>query len=64
MHTRLIRDLTYGVTDAGFNGSYYNELSAAWYKPTHNKFDRKIAYDTMLNMCAERNYWEQIRTNG
>ena len=61
MESRLIRDLNYGFHIEGTGGMYFNEDSMQFARPQFEPFDRKVAYDCMLELCLRRNIWEQRR---
>lgn len=63
MHTRMLRDLNYEVHLDGIAGQYYNEQSQLFNQAQYQPFDRKMAYDMMLNLCNRRNHWEMVRKN-
>jgi glycosyltransferase involved in cell wall biosynthesis len=59
---RLIRDLTFGNKTSTVGGMYHNESSAIFDgKITRNYFDFNNAYDEMISICNNRNFWEQKR---
>jgi hypothetical protein len=61
MSTRMIRDLTCGVTIGGMSGMYYNENSSKFSNVDYKEFNRKIAYEHCLSLCNRYNNWESQR---
>ena len=59
MYCRLIKELNYGNTNYGMGGQYYNEESCVVHHVKNEKFDRKKAYDHMVQLCEHRNFWER-----
>lgn len=61
MHTRLLRDLNYGVYLEGTAGMYYNEQSQLFSNNQYSDFSREKAYEMMHALSNRRNAWEQAR---
>lgn len=59
---RMIRDLNYGEAISGFGGPYYSEDSLIIEQPKFKKFGKQNVVDSLAELGAGRNYWEQRRT--
>lgn len=60
LEARLTRDLNYGLTLAGGPGQYENDDTMA-NRPQWKPFNRKKAFEYIMNLCNKNNYWEQRR---
>lgn len=63
MHTRLIRDLNYGVTTGGTGGVYYNDASFQASHPQYQKFGYEEAYNHFSTLAHKYNHVERLRVN-
>jgi glycosyltransferase involved in cell wall biosynthesis len=59
---RMIRDLNNEVTIAHTGGMYFNEMSHIGTQNRVEPYPRDRALDDMLNLAANHNRWEEIRT--
>lgn len=59
VQSRLIKDITYGVTPQNMGG-YFNEQSFSS-RNTYKQFTREDAYNHFRNLCELRNVWESKR---
>lgn len=61
LELRLVRDLNYGMTAGSLGGTMFSDGSTYSAKHHYTKFKHKEAYDHMLQICNNRNSWEQRR---
>lgn len=62
MHTRLIRDLTDGISPGGFGGLFYHEINSANFRDNqYITFGQEEAFNTFRSMAQNNNFWEDSR---